>query len=466
MAFNSQDSISRQIILLSAPIILSQLSRVVMSLADMAMVGHLGADALAATGMGSLVLWIVSSMGIGMRTAVQAVSARRFGERAYSKCTRSLWTGTFLVLCIGLPFSLLGISFCKEISNLFLNDVHVASYCSDYIFIGSFGILFVMQGFVFQGFYVSIKETKIHMMVTIFSNIINIYLNAALIYGSQGIIEFFINLNLPWVAYLWTWSPFPAMEVKGAAIAPVISFIWMVVHYYLYLHKERIKIFIPFDLQISFKDVVQQVKLGFPIGLQEMFTMIAFSIFYRIVGIIGILELATSEIILNIAHASFMPAVGIGMAGATLVGNYLGEKKPDKAEEAIKESIKWSFIFMGTMGTVFIIIPELIISMFTNNLEIIYLGTPCLRIIGILQFFDAIGLTLFFILPAAGNSRFPAVINASICWFLFLPLSYYLGIIMDMGIFGAWIAFAAWIVPFAIIMALKVSTGSWKSIDV
>ena len=127
MAFNSQDSISRQIILLSAPIILSQLSRVVMSLADMAMVGHLGADALAATGMGSLVLWIVSSMGIGMRTAVQAVSARRFGERAYSKCTRSLWAGTFLVLCIGVPFSLLGISFCKEISNLFLNDVHVAS---------------------------------------------------------------------------------------------------------------------------------------------------------------------------------------------------------------------------------------------------------------------------------------------------------------------------------------------------
>ena len=99
---NSQASISRQIILLAIPIIISQLSRVVMSLADMAMVGHLGANALAATGMGSLVLWIVSSMGIGLRTAVQTVSARRLGEQQYLKCANSLWNGTILALFISL----------------------------------------------------------------------------------------------------------------------------------------------------------------------------------------------------------------------------------------------------------------------------------------------------------------------------------------------------------------------------
>ena len=94
------------------------------------------------------------------------------------------------------------------------------------------------------------------------------------------------------------------------------------------------------------------------------------------------------------------------------------------------------------------------------------MGIPCLQIIGVLQYFDAIGLTLFFVLTGAGNTRFPAILNMTACWFLFLPLSYYLSIYLEMGIIGAWLGFSAWIIPCAIIMALKVSTGSWKKIEV
>ena len=73
---------------------------------------------------------------------------------------------------------------------------------------------------------------------------------------------------------------------------------------------------------------------------------------------------------------------------------------------------------------------------------------------------------LFFVLTGAGNTRFPAAVNMLICWLMFLPLAYYLSICHEMGVVGAWLGFAAWIVPFAIIMALKVSTGSWKKIEV
>ena len=444
-----------------------------MSLADMAMVGHLGAEALAATGMGSLIIWIVSSMGIGLRTGVQTVSARRLGQNKYSQCSAALWHGSILASIIAIPLTIIGITFSSEISNYFLfNDINnimdkkVIDYCTEYIFVGFFSLFFVLTSFVFQGFYISIKETKVHMVVTISSNIINVYLNAALIYGSEGITNYFTELGIPWLALLWNWAPFPAMEVKGAAIATLIAFIWMLVHYFIYLFKERFKIFSPFRLQFLFKGIIQQIKLGFPIGIQEMLSMTAFAIFYKIIAMDGHVALATSEIILNIAHASFMPAIGIGMASATLVGIYLGEKKPDKAEQVIKDALKWSLLFMGSMGTVFIIIPGWIIPVFTNNEYIISSGIPCLQIIGVLQYFDAIGLTLFFILPAAGNTLFPAIVNTSICWVLFLPLSYYLAIKMGMGVIGAWIAFGAWIIPFAVIMALNVRTGSWKLIEV
>jgi len=437
-----------------------------MGLTDMAMVSRLGAVALAATGMGSLLLWVVMSMGIGVRTAVQTVTSRRLGQKIFHECGHALHNGLMLVLIIAIPATLLGIYYSHEIAELFLDDFLVIPQCASYMYIGFYGIFFVLTGFAFQGFYTGIEQTKIHMKVTIVSNLINVYLNAGLIYGTDGVAAFFEKIGIPWMAVLWQWYDFPVMAVKGAALATVIASGWMVVQYSLHILNEKVKKYKPFQFQYSSKNLIQQMKLGFPIGAQEVISMTGFAIFYKIIGTIGTIELATSEVILNIAHASFMPAVGVGMAAATLVGKYLGEEDPDNAELAIWSALKWALLIMGNMGLLFIFGPHWVITIFSDEPEIIRLGIPCLQIIGVLQFFDAIGLTLFFVLTGAGNTRFPAIMNMATCWLMFLPLSYYLSIYLEMGIIGAWLGFVAWIVPFAIIMALKVSTGSWKKIEV
>ena len=462
----SDKRISSEVITLAIPIIFSNLSRVIMGLTDMAMVSRLGAVALAATGMGSLLLWVVMSMGIGVRTAVQTVTSRRLGQKIFDECGHALHNGIMLAFLLAIPATLLGTYFSVEIAEIFLQDSDVIPQCASYMYIGFYGIFFVLSGFAFQGFYTGIEQTKIHMKVTIVSNLINVYLNAGLIYGTDGVTAFFEKIGIPWMAVLWQWYDFPAMAVKGAALATVIASGWMVVQYSFHILNEKVKKYKPLQFQYSSKNLIQQIKLGFPIGAQEVISMTGFAIFYKIIGTIGTIELATSEVILNIAHASFMPAVGVGMAAATLVGKYLGEEDPDNAELAIWSALKWALLIMGSMGLLFIFGPHWVITIFSDEPEIIRLGIPCLRIIGVLQFFDAIGLTLFFVLTGAGNTRFPAIMNMATCWLMFLPLSYYLSIYLKMGIIGAWFGFAAWIVPFAIIMALKVSTGSWKKIEV
>ena len=437
-----------------------------MSLADMAMVSRLGVNALAATGMGSLLLWMIMSVGIGVRTAVQTVSSRRLGQKKYPQCANALHNGIILAICIAIPFTIIGTVYSGEIAGFFLEDSVVIPLCTDYIFIGYFGLIFVLISFAFQGFYAGVEETKVHMVVTITSNILNVYLNAGFIYGSERITQYFIDTNYPWIAGLWNWAAFPALAVKGAAIATLIASIFMVFHYTYFLLRKRLRRYRPNAVKFILSNLIQQLKLGFPIGFQEMISMAGFSVFYKIIGIIGTAELATSEVILNIAHASFMPAVGVGMAGATLVGKYLGEENIENAEQTVKDAIKWALLIMGSMGLVFILIPHWIIPVFSTDPYIIKLGIPCLQIIGVVQYFDAIGITLFFVLTGAGNTRFPALVNMIICWFIFLPLSYYLGIVMEMGVVGAWLGFAAWIIPFAVIMALKVNTGSWKKITV
>ncbi len=131
MPKNSNKSISKQVIILAIPIIFSNLSRVAMGLADMAMVSRLGATALAATGMGSVLLWVFLSMGIGVRTAVQTVSSRRLGQKRYPECANALHNGIILALCIAIPFTIIGILNARKISSFFLEDSTVILYCTD-----------------------------------------------------------------------------------------------------------------------------------------------------------------------------------------------------------------------------------------------------------------------------------------------------------------------------------------------
>ena len=131
------------------------------------------------------------------------------------------------------------------------------------------------------------------------------------------------------------------MGVKGAAVATLVASLWMSVHYSIYLFSKQIKIkFAVFSLSIDREMMIRQLKLATPQGLQEMFIAVGWSMFYKIVGIIGLVELATTELLFTIMHASFMPALGVGQACSTLVSKYMGEKKVDKSEASIKESIR------------------------------------------------------------------------------------------------------------------------------
>lgn len=463
---DSSTSISRQIINLSIPIIISQLSRVTMSLADMSMVSHLGTDALAATGMGSLILWIAMSSGIGLRTAVQTVSSRRFGEKRKMDCGDTLINGIIIAILLSTPIIIFGVFYSSMISQFFLTEFNVISYCNEYISIGFFSVIFVLISFVFQGFYTSIGNTRIHMIITILSNLLNVYLNAALIFGSVNIIEYFQYNNMTYLGYLWSLFNFPALGIKGAALATLISHIFTALTYVCYLKVKFIKPFFSANYKFISTNINRLIKLGIPISIQEMITMLGFAIFYKIISEIGTLELAASEVILNIAHASFMPAVGVGMASAAILGKYMGENDIKNATITIYYALRWSFLIMGTMGSLFIIFPYHILSFFISSQEIIKLSIPCLRLVGVVQYFDAIGLTLFFILTGAGNTKFPALANISLCWVIFLPLAYILSIICNMGLLGAWIAFSIWVILFSMIMVFKIRTGTWKNIKV
>ena len=244
---------------------------------------------------------------------------------------RQLINGFILASAYALPISILGYSYGYLVIPLFIDDVLTTPIAVSYFSISSIGIFFNALSFVFQGFYTGIEKTKIHLNVTITSNVINAYLNAGLIYGKQGLVDVLglEKTSLFDFSNLWFWADFEGMGVSGAAVGTLISSIWMMLHYSYYLNKQDVirqnKGFL--NTGINVKMLKKQESLSFPMGTQEMMIAIGYTVFYKIMSIIGIVELATTQLLFTIMHASFMPAMGVGQACATLVGKYMGSKE-------------------------------------------------------------------------------------------------------------------------------------------
>ena len=179
--FPQDKPVSKELFTLAFPVILSNLSRVFMSVVDVAMVGRLGAAALAATGMGAMLFWGALSLVIGIRTGVQTVASRRLGQKKYNQCGTALHNGLFMATVYGFPVSIAGWWLAKDFIPFFINDTKATSLTIEYSSIIFLGLLFSAYSFVFQGFYTGVEKTKIHMRVSITSNIVNVYLNAGLI---------------------------------------------------------------------------------------------------------------------------------------------------------------------------------------------------------------------------------------------------------------------------------------------
>jgi len=462
-------NIFKAVWVLALPVIISNLSRVLMSLVDVAMVGHLGPEALAATGMGGMLVWGALSLVLGIRTSVQTLSSRRLGQKKTKECINALNNGFLLAAAYSLPISIAGGLFGSKIIPLFIVDDITTPLAISYFQIASAGLFFNSISFVFQGFYTGIEKTRVHLSVTITSNLINAYFNIGLIYGKEQVHQFFINsVDILDISFLWFWADFNGMGVSGAALGTLIASICMTVHYYIYLHKQNmIKENGGFvQVGLNRKMLKKQVQLSLPMGIQEMMIAIGWSIFYKIMALIGIIELATTQLLFTIMHASFMPALGVGQACATLVGKYMGAKEIEKAEKSINESLRIAEYIMGSMGLVFILFPEFILSLFTSDTSIITMGIWGLRVIGVIQFVDAVGFTMFLALTGAGNTLYPAMVESLLIWFFMLPLSYYFGVFSNMGFKLPWVVFAIYLILMAIILTVKVKKGDWKEIEV
>ena len=423
------------------------LSITLLSVVDTAMLGRLGATPLAAAGIASVgyfaVVFSLSGIGIG----VQTLTSRRFGEQNYPRCGEVLNAGLFLGLIGGVPFVLASGHLAPILASILSKDPQVSTLGSVYLQYRFLGAAFLFLNQVYRGFFNGVGDTKQQMVSAILVTLTNILLDYLLIFGHAG---------------------FPKLGVAGAAIASTIATGAGTVYFIgISLSRRYRAQFLPYhQIRRSYTWLRPILSLSLPVIGQRFLSNGSFFVFFSIVSRIGTLELAASNVIRSVLGLSIMPAFGIAIAAATLVGQNLGAKEPESAERFAWEAAKLTAYLMGGIGLLFVAFPQWIFLIYTNDPAVITLGRLPLILLGATQALGGAGIVLGQALQGAGNTRFVMLGELIVCTLFYLPTAYLLGLHFKLGIVGAWLGELAYWLALALVMSWKFRQGTWKKIRV
>jgi len=443
-AFLPRPALSKDVLRLATPVTLGMLTFTLLSIVDTAMLGRLGALPLAASGVAGVlffaVVFPISSMSVG----TQSLVARRFGEGNEALCGQVLNTGLILCLAFGIPLVAAAPWSARVLAPLSSNDPHVMEAGAVYLQYRFLGSPFMLLNFVSRGFFAGIGKTKHQLIGSIFITATNILLDYLLIFGKAGC---------------------PKLGIQGAAIASSIALGVGSVYYMgvLILPGYRARYGAFRRPWFASKWLRPMVRLSAPILAQRILSNGAWSVFFALIARIGTVELAATNVIRSIYHLSIMIAVGLGISSAALIGQNLGAKNPEKAEQLAWESVKLATYAMIGIGILFFAIPGFVFRIYTADASVIGIGRLPLMLLGFVQVFAGVALVLSHSLQGAGNTRYVMVAEL-VCVVLYLPTVYLLGLRTSLGLVGAWTGeYIYWIV-LAIAMVWKFRTGSWKTI--
>jgi putative MATE family efflux protein len=443
----TQGSIRGAIVLLAIPMILELSLESVFAVVDMFFVGKLGANAIATVGLTELSITIVYSVAIGLSTAATAVVARRIGEKNPDAAAHAGMQSLLLALMVTIVLSAVGIFFAPDILRIMGAAPEVVKEGAVFTRIMLGGSLVIIMLFLINGIFRGAGDAAMAMKSLWVSSLLNIILCPMLING---------------------YGPFPELGLKGAAIATTIGRGIGVLYqcYHLFKGQGTIKV-----KASHFKWDTPVIKTLIEVGWPATFQFIIQSGSWIVMGILvartgGTDATAGYQVAIRNIVFFILPAWGLSNAAATLVGQNLGAKHPERAEKSVLLTAKYNAIFMSGVMLLFLLCASPIISIFTKEPEVHRFGTLALQVIGSGYIFYGIGMVMMQALNGAGDTKTPTWINLIGFWFFQIPFAYILAKPYHLGPLGAFLA-----VPIAeMLISLTAwyyfKKGKWKQIKV
>jgi putative MATE family efflux protein len=434
----------RTIAALALPIVAGMVSQNITNLIDTAMMGFVGATALAAVGIASFANFMCISVITGLSAGVQAMAARRKGEGREAETAIPLNGGLFLSAAIGLPLSIVLIFAAPWIFTLLSNDPAVREIGTPYLQARMAGMTFIGMNFAFRGYWNGVSKPRIYMRTIIAIHAAQIFFSWVLIFGHFGA---------------------PALGALGAGIGTSASIVFGTV---LYFAQARIIArgngFLERLPRIETLKTIVAVSL--PASLQQLFFAGAFTVLFAIIGRIGTAELAAANVLLNISQTAFLPGLGLGLAAASLVGQALGRGDPADAKAWGWQVMRVGVGVMTVIGLPMVLAPAPILGVFLKDAEVLAIAKLPLQLAGATIMIEAVGIIILNALQGAGATKTVAKISIGLQWLVMLPVAYLIGPVLGLGLLGVWAWFIFSRFLTAGVFATVWQSGTWQTVKV
>ena len=436
-------SLNRAILLLAVPMVLEMVLESLFAVVDVFWVGRLGANAVATVGLTESLLSLIFAVGIGLSMATTAMVARRVGEKdpedAAVAGVQAIVLGLATSVAVGIPCFI----YAPQLLRLMGASPDIVSTGSGYARIALGGSGAILMLFLNNAIFRGAGDAAIAMRLLWVSNIINLILDPCLIFGL---------------------GPFPRLGVTGAALATFTGrSIGVGYQFYRLLRgTERIRI-LTRQIRLNFTVLLRLVRVSLTGILQFAIAHTSWIGLVRIVSVFGAAALAGYTIAIRVVIFVILPSWGLSNAAATLVGQNLGAKKPERAEQAVWRTGFYNMLFLGSLGVFFIFMAEPIARLFTRDPAVIPLAASCLRIISYGNIGYAYGMVMLQAFNGAGDTVTPTIVNFFGFWLLEIPLAYWLAIPMGLHSKGAYIAIVIAECSIAAASAVLFKRGKWKT---
>jgi len=434
--------VGRAIILLAIPMVLEMCMESIFAVVDIKWVSYLGEDAMATVGITESLMTLVYALAIGLSIGATATVARRIGEKNPEGAARAAVQSIALALIISLAIALIGAPLAPKLLTLMGASPGVVAQGSGFTRVmlacnASVVLLFMINA-IFRG----AGDAAIAMRVLWFANAINILLGPCLIFGL---------------------GPFPKLGITGAAVATSIGRGSGA----LYALSRLVRSGGRFDIRrrhIRLEPAIMTrlVRLSSTATFQVFIGMASWIGLVRTISSFGTHAVAGYIVGIRVILFALLPSFGMSNAAATMVGQALGAKKPERAERAVWTAGFYNLIFLGSVGIIFVVFARQIIGLFTTDPNVVPYGVDCLRIVAYGFLFYAYGMVLTQSFNGAGDTWTPTIINLFVFGLWELPLAYLLSKVFGLGPRGVFLAITIAFSTLAIVSALVFRRGKWK----
>lgn len=425
------------------PIILSLIAQNVVNVTDTAFLGRLGEVALGAAAIGGLLYISIYMLGYGFSTGAQILIARRNGEKKFNQTGEITDQALYASLILGVFITVLLFFFTPTIIRASIQSKDIADASITFLEYRIWGLSFVYLNAVFRAFYVGITNTRILSISAAIMAGTNIFLDYTMIFGHFG---------------------FPAMGIAGAAIASVISEMLATLYFVVKTTTfQSRKLYAVFGFsKPNFRVLKQILDLSIWMMLQNFLSLASWLGFFMIVEKTGEHNLAISNIIRSIYLVLIIPIMSLGTVVNTMVSNSIGSYGPKHVFSVIKVVMIFSTWLLIIPSAFTLLFPELLIRIYTSDLQLIADSVSTLRLIGGLLFLFNISYLLFQAVSATGNTRTSLAIEAFTIA-VYLGFSYLFAIPFKLEVFYIW---SSEYIYFSIMLILSMGymlKGDWRS---